>query len=114
VPDSIFTRIINGEIPGEFVYQDDECVAIRDINPAAPVHILVVPREPIVDLATTDSRHDALMGHLLSVCRTVVQQEGLAERGYRVVINVGPDSGNTIDHLHLHVLGGRPFGWPPG
>jgi histidine triad (HIT) family protein len=111
---SIYTRIIDGEIPGEFVHKDNLCVAIRDINPAAPVHILVIPREPVAGIGATRDEHAALLGHLLGVCRQVAAAEGLAERGYRIVINEGPDSGQTIDHLHLHVLGGRPFGWPPG
>lgn len=105
---------MRGEIPGDFVHEDELCVAIRDINPVAPVHILVIPREPIVELASASEEHTALLGHLLSVSRQVAAQEGLAERGYRVVINSGPEGGNTIPHLHLHVLGGRPMGWPPG
>jgi histidine triad (HIT) family protein len=111
---SIYARIIDGELPADFVYKDDLCVAIRDINPAAPTHILVIPREPVVNVATAGDEHTALLGHLLTVCRKVAAGEGLAEGGYRIVINNGADSGQTVDHLHLHVLGGRPMGWPPG
>ena len=104
---TIFSRIIDGEIPGTFVYQDEHVVAIRDINPAAPVHVLVIPRKPIPSLADLDDSDAALAGHLLMVARTVAAQEGLADRGYRVVINNGDEGGQTVPHLHVHVMGGR-------
>lgn len=106
---TVFSRIIDRELPGEFVYEDDQVVAIRDIRPAAPVHILVIPRKPIPSLAHLTEEDQELAGRLLLVARKVAEQEGIAERGYRVVINVGPDGGQTVPHLHLHVLGGRRF-----
>ena len=106
---TLFTRIIDGEIPGTFVHQDEHCVAIRDINPAAPVHVLVIPRKPIPSLADLSPEDHKLAGHLLLVASRVAAQEGLAERGYRVVINHGPEGGQTVPHLHVHVLGGRPL-----
>ena len=104
---TIFTRIIDGEIPGNFVYQDEHAVAIRDINPAAPVHVLVIPRKPIPSISALAEEDAALAGHLLMVVKKVAEQEGLAERGYRVVVNNGDEGGQTVPHLHLHVLGGR-------
>lgn len=104
---TIFSRIIDGEIPGTFVYQDDEVVAIRDINPAAPVHVLVIPRKPIPSVADLEEGDVQLAGRLLLVARKVAEQEGLAERGYRVVINTGQEGGQTVPHLHVHVIGGR-------
>ena len=104
---TIFSRIIDGEIPGKFVYQDDLAVAIRDVHPAAPVHVLVIPRKPIASLADLEPGDEALAGHLLSVVRKVAEQEGIAESGYRVVINTGEEGGQTVPHLHLHVLGGK-------
>lgn len=103
---TLFTRIIDGEIPGDFVHRDDRCVAIRDINPAAPVHVLVIPRRPIPSLAELGEEDVELAGHLLRVCRDIAEREGL-EDGYRVVINTGEEGGQTVPHLHLHVLGGR-------
>ena len=104
---TIFSRIIDGEIPGTFVYQDDEVVAIRDINPAAPVHVLVIPRKPIPSVADLEEGDVRLAGKLLLVAKKVAEQEGLAERGYRVVINTGQEGGQTVPHLHVHVIGGR-------
>ena len=108
---TLFERIISGEIPSDRVYEDEVCVAFRDIAPQAPVHVLVGPRKPLPAL---DGGLDAaLAGHLLMVASKVAQQEGLME-GYRVVINCGRDGGQTVDHLHIHVLGGRSLTWPPG
>jgi histidine triad (HIT) family protein len=103
---TLFTRIIDGEIPGQFVYRDDEIFAIRDINPAAPVHVLVIPRKPLPSLADATDEDTELLGRLMAVARKVAVQEGLAERGYRVVINTGKDGNQTVPHLHIHVLGG--------
>ena len=111
---TIFSRIIDGEIPGTFVYQDDDVVAIRDIHPAAPVHVLVIPRRPIPSLAELADDDVELAGRILLAVRTIAEQEGLAERGYRVVVNTGPDAMMTVPHLHIHILGGRQLGWPPG
>jgi histidine triad (HIT) family protein len=103
---TIFTRIIDGEIPGDFVYRDDHLVAIRDINPAAPVHILVIPRKPIPSLRELQPEDAELAGRLLLAVREIAESEGL-EKGYRVVINTGDEGGQTVPHLHLHILGGR-------
>lgn len=110
---TIFKRIIDKEIPASVVYEDDQCLAFRDINAQAPVHFLVIPRQEIPSLKAATEEDSALLGHLLSVARKVAAQLKL-EQGYRVVINCGPDGGQTVDHLHLHVLGGRQLNWPPG
>lgn len=107
---TLFSRIIVGEIPGDVIYRDDRCIAFRDIAPVAPVHVLVVPVEPIPGLTDVDASHEALLGHLLVVAARVAQQEGIAASGYRVIINTGTDGGQTVPHLHLHVLGGRTLG----
>ncbi|MFM6195113.1 MAG: histidine triad nucleotide-binding protein [Planktothrix sp.] len=111
--DTIFSKIIRREIPADIVYEDDLCLAFRDIAPQAPVHILVIPKKPIPKLADATSEDHALMGHLLLKVKQVAEEAGL-ENGYRVVINTGEDGGQTVDHLHLHILGGRYMEWPPG
>lgn len=111
--DTIFGKIVRKEIPADIVYEDNLAIAFRDINPQAPVHILVIPKQPIAKLADAESRDHALMGHLLLTAKRVAEQAGLTG-GYRIVINNGPDGGQTVDHLHLHILGGRQMGWPPG
>lgn len=111
--DTLFSKIIRREIPADIVYEDNLALAFRDINPQAPVHILVIPKEPIPTLADTESQNHALLGHLLLTVKRVAEQEGL-ENGYRVVINTGQDGGQTVYHLHLHILGGRQMQWPPG
>ncbi|HYW12837.1 MAG TPA: histidine triad nucleotide-binding protein [Longimicrobium sp.] len=103
---TLFTRIIDGEIPGSFVYQDEYVIAIRDINPAAPVHVLVIPRKPIPSLAELEEGDLELAGRILLAIRKVAEQEGL-RRGYRVVVNTGEEGGQTVPHLHFHILGGR-------
>jgi histidine triad (HIT) family protein len=103
---TLFTRIIDGEIPGSFVYQDDHVVAIRDINPAAPVHVLVIPRKPVPSLAELEEVDLELAGRILLAIRKIAEQEGLT-RGYRVVVNTGAEGGQTVPHLHFHILGGR-------
>ena len=110
---TLFERIIDREIPATIIYEDDQCIAFRDINPQAPTHVLIVPRKPIPSL--DDVAHDeaALAGHLLQVARRIAAEDGLTN-GYRVVINCGPDGGQSVDHLHVHVLGGRKLKWPPG
>lgn len=108
---TLFERIIRREIPADIVYEDAMCVAFRDIAPQAPTHVLVVPREPVPSL--DGPLESALAGHLLEVAASVARQEGL-DQGYRVVVNCGRDGGQTVNHLHLHVLGGRPLQWPPG
>ena len=112
--DTIFGMIVRGEIPADIVYEDELCLAFRDINPQADVHVLVIPRIPIRSLAQTKPNQQALLGHLMAVCASVAVQEGISESGYRVVTNIGRDGGQSVEHLHFHVLGGRPLGWPPG
>lgn len=111
--ETIFSKIMRREIPAEIVYEDDLAIAFKDIYPQAPVHILVIPKQPIPQLADIESIDHALMGHLLLTVKRVAQQAGL-NNGYRVVINTGSDGGQTVNHLHLHILGGRQMTWPPG
>jgi len=111
--DTIFGKIIRKEIPAEIVYEDDLVLAFKDIVPQAPVHILVIPKKPLPQLSAAESEDHALMGHLLLTAKRVAQQAGL-ENGYRLVINNGADGGQTVYHLHLHILGGREMRWPPG
>jgi histidine triad (HIT) family protein len=111
---TIFSKIAAKEIPARIVHEDDLCVAFHDVNPQAPVHILVIPRKEIARLAEAQAGDEALLGHLLLVARQVAEKQGLLKSGFRIVINNGPDGGETVPHLHVHVLGGRPMGWPPG
>jgi len=108
----IFCRIASGEIPAARVAENDAAIAFRDLNPQAPVHVLVVPRRHVASLA--DAAEGEELGALLLLAREVARLEGIADRGYRVVTNSGADAGQTVHHLHLHVLGGRALGWPPG
>lgn len=112
--DCMFCRIVAGEIPAEIIRSDTHSVAFRDINPQAPAHVLVVPREHLSSLETVGPDQGDLLGALLLAARDVARQEGLAEDGYRAVLNVGADGGQTVPHLHVHVLGGRSLRWPPG
>ena len=110
---TIFQKIINKEIPAQIVYEDDQALAFRDIGPQAPTHILVIPKRAIrsvADMAATDA---PLLGHLIWVAHLVAKQEKL-DKGYRLVVNTGPDGGQSVDHLHVHILGGRALTWPPG
>ncbi len=111
--ETIFSKIIRREIPANIIYEDDLALAFTDINPQAPVHILVIPKKPIPKLADAESDDNALLGHLLLTAKRVAEQAGLTN-GYRLVINTGPDGGQTVYHLHLHILGGRHMTWPPG
>ena len=111
---TLFQRIIDRQIPADIVYEDDRALAFRDISPQAPVHVLVIPKRPITRLSASSDGDAALLGHLLVVARRVAEQEGIAATGYRVVANDGANGGQSVDHLHLHVLGGRPLTWPPG
>ncbi|MEL6440300.1 MAG: histidine triad nucleotide-binding protein [Cyanobacteria bacterium J06621_8] len=111
--DTIFGKIIRREIPADIVYEDDLALAFRDISPQAPTHILVIPKKPIPRLSDSSAEDTALMGHLLMTVKLVAEQANLSN-GYRVVINNGADGGQTVDHLHLHILGDRSMGWPPG
>ncbi|HIK20365.1 MAG TPA: histidine triad nucleotide-binding protein [Synechococcus sp. M44_DOE_062] len=111
--DTVFGKIIRREIPAQIVYEDDRALAFKDIAPQAPVHILVVPKEPISGISQAKPEHEALLGHLLLTAQRVAAEAGLS-KGYRLVINEGEDGGQTVFHLHIHVLGGRGMGWPPG
>nr|CAX70615.1 histidine triad nucleotide binding protein 1 [Schistosoma japonicum] len=110
---TIFSKIISKEIPAKIIYEDDDCLAFRDINPQAPIHFLVVPKIVIPMLDSATSENEKLLGHLMLVCSRVAQKEGLTS-GYRVVVNNGRDGAQSVCHLHLHVLGGRQMQWPPG
>lgn len=111
--DCLFCKIASGAIPVERVYEDERVVAFPDINPQAPVHVLVIPKQHIPSHAHAAAGDAEMMGHLLWAAGEVARKKGLT-KGYRLVINSGADAGQTVDHLHLHVLGGRPMGWPPG
>ena len=111
--DTIFSKIIRREIPADIVHEDDLCLAFRDITPQAPTHILVIPKQPIPKLADASKDDKALLGHLLFTVSEIARKENL-DNGYRVVINTGEEGGQTVFHLHLHLLGGRALGWPPG
>jgi histidine triad (HIT) family protein len=110
--DTIFGRILRGEIPCDQVYADEQCLAFRDVAPQAPVHVLVIPRAPIARLDEAEDDHAPLLGHLLLVAARVAREEGLT--GFRIVINSGAEAGQSVFHLHVHVIGGRPLAWPPG
>lgn len=111
--DTIFGKIIRKEIPTTLIFEDDQCVAFNDISPQAPTHILVVPKKPIVQLSQAEDDDAALLGHMLIVARKCAKDAGLS-KGYRIVINDGPDGGQSVYHVHIHILGGRSMGWPPG
>jgi histidine triad (HIT) family protein len=111
--DCVFCKIAAGEIPTTAVYQDQLAYAFGDISPKAPVHVLIIPREHIGSLAEAGADKRALLGHLMGVAGKIAQEKGLA-KGYRVVVNTGEDGGQTVEHLHLHLLGGRQMTWPPG
>ncbi|XP_068424830.1 adenosine 5'-monophosphoramidase HINT1 [Clinocottus analis] len=111
--DTIFGKIIRKEIPVQLLYEDDKCVAFPDINPQAPTHILVVPKKPIVQLSKAEESDAELLGHLMLVAKKCAEDAGLC-KGYRIVVNDGPDGGQSVYHIHIHVLGGRVMQWPPG
>lgn len=111
---TLFQKIADKEIPASLVYEDSLCVAFRDIAPAAPVHVLLAPRKPIPDLAAAQPEDAALLAHLMLKAGEIARSEGIAEGGFRTVINTGADAGQTVPHLHIHILGGRSLQWPPG
>ncbi|CAN5424924.1 MAG: histidine triad nucleotide-binding protein [Pyrinomonadaceae bacterium] len=113
-PDCIFCRVVAGEIPADVIYKDEQAVAFRDINPHAPIHALVIPREHIASLNDAGPADAATLGHLLQVAARVAAEQGLSESGFRTVINTGAGAGQSVFHLHLHILGGRRLSWPPG
>lgn len=110
---TLFERIVSREIKADIVYEDDAVLAFRDLHPQAPVHVLVIPKKPIPALSAATPEDRELLGRVLLACAKVAAQEGLG-KGYRVVTNNGPDAGQSVDHLHFHVLGGRSLAWPPG
>lgn len=110
---TIFAKIIDRELPADIVYEDDRCLAFRDIAPAAPTHVLVIPKTPLDRIENMTEDQEALVGHLVFVATRIAQQEGLGD-GYRLVMNNGAQAGQTVFHIHLHLLGGRALSWPPG
>ena len=110
----LFCKIMAGDSPADIVYESDTAIAFRDINPQAPTHFLVIPREHVKSLATAGEEQGDLLGALLLAARDAARAQGMADDGYRTVINVGADGGQTVHHLHVHVLGGRALAWPPG
>lgn len=112
--DTIFSKIIRREIPADIVYEDDLCLAFRDIAPQAPTHVLLIPKKPIPKLADATGEDKALLGHMLLAIKALADQLEIADDGYRVVINTGTHGGQTVFHLHMHLLGGRSLQWPPG
>ncbi len=111
--DTIFTKIINGEIPADIIYEDDLCLAFRDINPQAPVHVLIIPKKPLPTLNNAVSADQELLGHLMLVANRVAVKEGVAD-AFRLVLNNGAGAGQEVFHIHFHLLAGRSFTWPPG
>lgn len=112
--DNIFARILRKEIPADVVYEDDHCLAFRDVAPQAPVHVLVIPKEPIARLGDATPEQRSVLGHLMWAAGEVARLEGLMDAGFRTVVNHGEGAGQTVFHLHVHVLGGRGLQWPPG
>jgi histidine triad (HIT) family protein len=112
--ETIFSKIIRKEIPAQIVFENERVLAFRDISPQAPTHILVIPKEPIADIGKATPEHREILGELVLTAAQIARQEGIAGDGYRVVINTGCDGGQTVFHLHLHLLGGRQLEWPPG
>lgn len=113
MPDTIFTKIINKEIPADIIYEDDMALAFNDINPQAPTHFLVIPKKPIATIAQMDKEDRELVGHLHWVAQHIAHQQAFAEEGFRTVMNCNEFGGQTVYHIHLHVLAGKPLGWPP-
>ncbi|MBP87400.1 MAG: histidine triad nucleotide-binding protein [Planctomycetaceae bacterium] len=111
---TIFKRIIDGEINADVVYEDELCMAFRDVAPQAPTHVLVIPKKEIASVAELADEDQPLIGHLYLAIRNIAKELGLAEGGYRVVVNTGQDGGQSVNHLHFHLLGGRALSWPPG
>lgn len=113
---TIFDKIIQKEIPADIIYEDEKCLAFRDVSPQGPVHFLVIPkiRGALTRLSNADESHKELLGHLVYTAQDVAKQEGLGEKGFRLVINDGPEGSQSVYHLHIHVIGGRQMTWPPG
>ncbi|CAH1798435.1 unnamed protein product [Owenia fusiformis] len=111
--ETIFSKIVDRKIPADIIYEDDTSLAFRDVTPQAPIHFLVIPKKPLARLSLAEDVDTPLLGHLMSVARKVAKQEKL-DNGFRIVINDGPDGAQSVYHLHIHVMGGRQMGWPPG
>jgi histidine triad (HIT) family protein len=111
---TIFQKIIAREIPAKFIHEDELCIAIHDVTPQAPIHVLIIPKQLIPRIGYPSTSDQALLGHLLLTAAHVAKQLGVAESGYRLVINQGRDGGESVPHLHIHLLGQRPLAWPPG
>ena len=114
VSDTVFSRILRKEIPADVVHEDDQCIAFRDINAQAPTHILIIPRKAFRSIAEMADEDTLLVGHLFKTARDLARTLGIEEGGYRLVVNNGANAGQTVHHLHVHMLGGRPLSWPPG
>lgn len=112
--DCLFCKMVSGEISADTVYENDNVLAFRDINPQAPTHVLVIPKQHIATINDLDESHRDLVGELFLAAKEIAQQEGIGERGYRTVMNCNEESGQSVFHVHLHVLGGRRMNWPPG
>ena len=112
--DCLFCKIIDGQIPGKFVHQDDQVVAISDLNPQAPLHVLIIPRRHIATLNELTPNDDALVGSMHRVAAAIAKEHGYSDRGYRTVFNTGREAGQSVFHIHLHLLAGRGLAWPPG
>ncbi|HEY4302511.1 MAG TPA: HIT domain-containing protein [Candidatus Didemnitutus sp.] len=111
---TLFQKIIDREIPAKVAHEDDLCIAIHDVSPKAPVHVLVIPKKPLARIAEASADDQALLGHLLLTAAALAKNLGIDKSGYRLVINNGPDGGESVPHLHVHLLGQRPLAWPPG
>ncbi len=114
IKDCIFCNIVNKSLKADIIYEDDLSIALKDINPQAPVHVLVIPKKHISNLLELNKDDDSLMGHLLQVVKKIAMEQGIAEKGFRTVINCNREGGQTVFHLHIHILGGRQMHWPPG
>jgi histidine triad (HIT) family protein len=112
--ETLFTKIVNREIPADIVYEDDQVLAFKDINPQAPIHILIIPKDPIPTINDLRDEHAKLVGRLFLVASKIAAEEGIAEQGYRVVMNCNDAGGQMVHHIHLHLMGGRQMRWPPG
>ncbi len=112
--DCLFCKILAGDIPADVIYESDTAIAFRDINPQAPTHVLIIPRKHIATINDIGEDDQAIVGSLYSAARTIAAEEGFSEEGYRAVMNCNEGAGQTVFHIHLHLLGGRPFSWPPG
>ncbi|MBL4852141.1 MAG: histidine triad nucleotide-binding protein [Gammaproteobacteria bacterium] len=112
--DCLFCKLINGDIPTDIVYQDDDVFAFHDVSPQAPIHILVIPKQHIATINDTDESHQAVLGKLVLTAKKIAKEQDIADNGYRLVVNCNQDGGQTVFHIHLHLLGGRSLSWPPG